>query len=260
MSASIPISSTLNACLKTFNQLIENIKGLGNDNPEGCLFSIGPMNVAVCECGLATPALIKPQQVIRLLDQLLQKLHEAEAVLIDGEDDEVESIEDSSSETRDGIRKMAVAVADIDTRRTPDPYHPFNRRKYQRTGNSDREPGYSAASASGIPSLNEYFVDGDGINRGVMEREICRFIGPDALSRPGTYTVRLSNIYRYLFFLLTVNLANERIFRHCAAPVYFCKFVGRSQLTMILTAIFAETDPGFATFISIIRRGEAEGE
>ena len=39
--------------------------------------------------------------------------------------------------------------------------------------------------------LNEFFVDGEGIHRDVMQREICKYLGPEAYSRPGTYNVRL---------------------------------------------------------------------
>lgn len=39
-------------------------------------------------------------------------------------------------------------------------------------------------------ALNEFFVDGEGIHREVMQRELCKFLGPDALSRPGNYNVR----------------------------------------------------------------------
>lgn len=45
-------------------------------------------------------------------------------------------------------------------------------------------------STRGAP-LNEFFVDGEGIHREVMQRELCKYLGPDALSKPGTYNVRL---------------------------------------------------------------------
>ncbi|KAI4258783.1 MAG: hypothetical protein LQ352_001092 [Teloschistes flavicans] len=41
-------------------------------------------------------------------------------------------------------------------------------------------------STRGAP-LNEFFVDGEGIHREVMQRELCKYLGPDALSKPGTY-------------------------------------------------------------------------
>ncbi len=40
--------------------------------------------------------------------------------------------------------------------------------------------------------LNEFFVNGEGIHREVMQREICKYLGPEAYSRPGTHNVRLS--------------------------------------------------------------------
>lgn len=39
--------------------------------------------------------------------------------------------------------------------------------------------------------LNEFFVDGDGIHREVMQREICKYLGPEAYSRPGSHNVGL---------------------------------------------------------------------
>ena len=37
--------------------------------------------------------------------------------------------------------------------------------------------------------LNEYFVDGEGILREVMQTEICKYLGAEATSRPGEYKV-----------------------------------------------------------------------
>ena len=39
------------------------------------------------------------------------------------------------------------------------------------------------------PRLNEFFVDGARIHREVMQREICRFLGPEAYSKPHSYNV-----------------------------------------------------------------------
>lgn len=40
--------------------------------------------------------------------------------------------------------------------------------------------------------LNEFFVNGEGIHREVMQREICKYLGPEAYSRPGSHNVGLS--------------------------------------------------------------------
>lgn len=40
--------------------------------------------------------------------------------------------------------------------------------------------------------LNEYFIDQDGISREVIQADICRYLGRDALVRPGTHQVGLS--------------------------------------------------------------------
>ena len=37
------------------------------------------------------------------------------------------------------------------------------------------------------PSLNEFFISSEGINREVLQKEICRFLGPEATSRPFLY-------------------------------------------------------------------------
>jgi hypothetical protein len=39
---------------------------------------------------------------------------------------------------------------------------------------------------------NEYFVPRDGIDREVITADICRYLGNDALVRPGVYEVALS--------------------------------------------------------------------
>ena len=48
----------------------------------------------------------------------------------------------------------------------------------------EREP-----PRSGRGDLNEFFVDGTGIHREVMQREICKYLGPEAYSKPGAYNV-----------------------------------------------------------------------
>lgn len=61
-------------------------------------------------------------------------------------------------------------------------------RRREREPPREREREY-VPSSRGAP-LNEFFVDGEGIHREVMQREICKYLGQDALSRPGTYNVR----------------------------------------------------------------------
>lgn len=55
---------------------------------------------------------------------------------------------------------------------------------------------------------NEYFIPGDGISREVIQADICRYLGNDALVRPGNHGVRLLLPYALLCFtfFLTVNL------------------------------------------------------
>ncbi|KAL8653127.1 MAG: hypothetical protein Q9210_002281 [Variospora velana] len=63
-----------------------------------------------------------------------------------------------------------------------------DRRRETRETIREREREYSSSStmARGA-ALNEFFVDGEGINREVLQRELCKYLGADALSRVGTY-------------------------------------------------------------------------
>ena len=71
------------------------------------------------------------------------------------------------------------------------------RRERERTerdydGAQRRQPPRGDAPApTRRQALNEYFVDGDGIDREVLQSEICKFLRPEATSRPGEYNVRL---------------------------------------------------------------------
>lgn len=40
-----------------------------------------------------------------------------------------------------------------------------------------------------IPGLGEYFLPGDGIDRQVLQVELCKFLGSEAIARPGEYNV-----------------------------------------------------------------------
>lgn len=47
----------------------------------------------------------------------------------------------------------------------------------------DDPPPRESKKAKGA-GLNEYFIDGEGVQREVLQKEICRFLGPEAYSRP----------------------------------------------------------------------------
>jgi hypothetical protein len=57
---------------------------------------------------------------------------------------------------------------------------------------TDRERDSRRAAAS--VRTNEYFVPKDGIDREVITADICRYLGNDALVRPGTYEVRFLHL------------------------------------------------------------------
>ncbi|KAL9009245.1 MAG: hypothetical protein Q9173_005709 [Seirophora scorigena] len=63
-----------------------------------------------------------------------------------------------------------------------------DRRRETREPIREREREYtSASSVARGAALNEFFVDGEGINREVLQKELCKYLGADALSRVGTY-------------------------------------------------------------------------
>ena len=70
--------------------------------------------------------------------------------------------------------------SDRDRRGADDRDYP---RKGPRQEPPQREPARQAKQ------LNEYFIDGEGINREVLQIDICKHLGPEATSRPGTYNV-----------------------------------------------------------------------
>lgn len=51
---------------------------------------------------------------------------------------------------------------------------------------------------------NEYFIPGDGISREVIQADICRYLGNDALVRPGNHSVRLLPFF-FLFLASCVD-------------------------------------------------------
>lgn len=62
---------------------------------------------------------------------------------------------------------------------------------------SRRDHGGSGTPSNAPPSnrQNEYFIPRDGIDREVITADICRYLGNDALVRPGNYEVRLSCLW-----------------------------------------------------------------
>ena len=55
--------------------------------------------------------------------------------------------------------------------------------------NMSRRPGAAGNPLPAAGRQNEYFVPRDGIDREVITADICRYLGNDALVRPGTYEV-----------------------------------------------------------------------
>lgn len=46
-------------------------------------------------------------------------------------------------------------------------------------------------AAAARPKLDEFWLDGEGIDRQVLQSSICRFLGSEATSRPFEFNVRL---------------------------------------------------------------------
>ena len=64
---------------------------------------------------------------------------------------------------------------------------PRDRRERDREPERRRDPGREPKRR---PELNDYFIDGVGIHREVLQRNICKYLGPEASSRPSEYNVR----------------------------------------------------------------------
>lgn len=60
----------------------------------------------------------------------------------------------------------------------------------RRDQDRDRGDRSSRAQQQAAARTNEYFVPKDGIDREVITADICRYLGNDALVRPGNYEVR----------------------------------------------------------------------
>ncbi|KAK3364408.1 hypothetical protein B0T25DRAFT_63243 [Lasiosphaeria hispida] len=75
-------------------------------------------------------------------------------------------------------------------------------------------PGNRPAPASNIPASarqNEYFVPRDGIDREVITSDICRYLGNDALVRPGTYESPDGRVTQGYFITAYRNLTSAMI-------------------------------------------------
>lgn len=59
---------------------------------------------------------------------------------------------------------------------------------------SRSQAGHSGHSSQAPARQNEYFVARDGIDREVISADICRYLGNDALVRPGVYEVCRSRL------------------------------------------------------------------
>jgi len=72
-----------------------------------------------------------------------------------------------------------------------------NRREDRR---ADRGDDSRAAARSGEvprrPQLNNYWIDGKGINRQVLQAEIAKFLGAEATCRPGPHPDDVSYLAR----------------------------------------------------------------
>jgi len=128
----ISISSSIIACLKAFNEFIEEIQDPDKDEPEGMQVQtwqdelgrlrIWAANIGAHQTGqssldfrLRDSSHIR-QQIIKLLDELPQRLQDVRDVIAEGEDEDVESLGGSSSEDEESqtefqqIRKSVATI------------------------------------------------------------------------------------------------------------------------------------------------------
>ena len=106
--------------------------------------------------------------------------------------------------------------------RRKEPREPVRERERDFPGR-ERDREYPSSRGA---TLNEFFVDGEGIHREVMQRELCKYLGPDALSRPGTYNVRLIRAACPVVPILISYPGPKRLHRESCAAIYLRMSVG----------------------------------
>ena len=72
-----------------------------------------------------------------------------------------------------------------DRRRGDRPERPRDR------GSPENTPPPPRQEKANRTGLNEYWIDGAGINREVLQRQICRMLGNEAKCKPDKYNVGL---------------------------------------------------------------------
>lgn len=89
---------------------------------------------------------------------------------------------------------------------------------------SRRETAGGTQSSSNAPRQNVYFVPRDGIDREVITADICRYLGNDALVRPGTYQVRdVSAAGREAFTIIVDQHADDKPLSRTQAMASSCR-------------------------------------
>jgi hypothetical protein len=73
---------------------------------------------------------------------------------------------------------------------------------------------------------NEYFIPGEGISREVIQADICRYLGNDALVRPGNHNVRPP----FCFFLVHTMTGHSELTMRRAAQDSLSVPIGISHL------------------------------
>ncbi|CAK7223775.1 hypothetical protein SBRCBS47491_005322 [Sporothrix bragantina] len=74
-----------------------------------------------------------------------------------------------------------------------------------------RGSGSGYPPSNNAPRQNEYFVPRDGIDREVITADICRYLGNDALVRPGTHTNDNGRVIQGYFITAYRNLTTAMI-------------------------------------------------
>ncbi|CAK7272482.1 hypothetical protein SEPCBS119000_005148 [Sporothrix epigloea] len=74
-----------------------------------------------------------------------------------------------------------------------------------------RGSGSGYPPSNNTPRQNEYFVPRDGIDREVITADICRYLGNDALVRPGTHTNDSGRVIQGYFITAYRNLTTAMI-------------------------------------------------
>ena len=190
--------STPHTLFSTRHEWVQHLKEAhrrewtGDENRAGAAINESDKSSFCAICPLCRSNSKSEKHFVRHLARHLQEL----ALFVLPQDDADSDIDDGRDSELLGKRNLESSVSSASS---TNPEHESSHDEQQvHDSQSDRDLNeeYDISSAEPprevpgrIPGLLEFFVDGARIHREVMQREICKFLGPEAYSKPHSYNV-----------------------------------------------------------------------